>query len=349
MNTVTLVTKNSQPIKIEFYDTSGDSEDCLLNALFGDISEGSAITIKDKERTKKMREEIREFLKSGYGELLKKNKLIKDTIIGQFYESLYYDLDEGEQIVDKVKDGEQLSVNLIPIIMFLGGIEKVTLYISHNRDVLNAVENVSKEEYELPDLVYDQVTQTKQSWGDLNVKEHIIFLYLSHYYRAKAINTPEQVFTDRNSVWFTSDNNQNGENATSGDNAVQVNSGGNINYNQSGEDKKALAGFKLFNNQASQTKPKNNSKFYVGSGIAISLFLGLSIAYLVWVTALISVNTVAVFFAAAIVSVLVGYGIGKLCEKVSEEKDNELVPEYVKGGEAAISQCDKHELIMNII
>ncbi|WCR57912.1 MAG: Chaperone protein DnaJ [Wolbachia endosymbiont of Ctenocephalides felis wCfeJ] len=54
------------------------------------------------------------------------------------------------------------------------------------------------------------------------------------------------------------------------------------------------------------------------------LLLGLSIAYLAGATALISaIAAVAVFAAAALVGALVGYGIGKFCEKVSKERQKD--------------------------
>ncbi|MBV2146611.1 MAG: hypothetical protein KTM48_08240, partial [Wolbachia endosymbiont of Pissodes strobi] len=69
--------------------------------------------------------------------------------------------------------------------------------------------------------------------------------------------------------------------------------------------------------------PENNSKYYAGYSTAIGLFLGLSIAYLAGAAALTPVVAVAVFIAATVVGALVGYGIGKFCEKVSEEKQND--------------------------
>lgn len=51
--------------------------------------------------------------------------------------------------------------------------------------------------------------------------------------------------------------------------------------------------------------------------------IGAAIAYLAGAAALTPVVAVAVFIAAAVVGALVGYGIGKFCEKVSEEKQND--------------------------
>ncbi len=52
--------------------------------------------------------------------------------------------------------------------------------------------------------------------------------------------------------------------------------------------------------------------------------LGLSIAYLAGAATLApAIVAVAVFIAATVVGALVGYGIGKFCEKVSEEKQND--------------------------
>ncbi|WP_353286996.1 hypothetical protein [Wolbachia endosymbiont (group A) of Anthophora plumipes] len=70
--------------------------------------------------------------------------------------------------------------------------------------------------------------------------------------------------------------------------------------------------------------PENNSKYYVCGGKAVGLFLGLSIAYLAGAATLApAIVAVAVFIAATVVGALVGYGIGKFCEKVSEEKQND--------------------------
>jgi len=65
-----------------------------------------------------------------------------------------------------------------------------------------------------------------------------------------------------------------------------------------------------------QTEPKTGIRHYIGSGVAILV----GIAYLAGATTLTPVGAVAVFLAAAAVGALVGYGIGKFCEKVSEEK-----------------------------
>lgn len=67
-----------------------------------------------------------------------------------------------------------------------------------------------------------------------------------------------------------------------------------------------------------------NNKYYACGGRVIGLFLGLSIAYLAGAAALTPVGAViAVFLASAVVGALVGYGIGKFCEKVSEEKQKD--------------------------
>lgn len=44
---------------LRLYNTSGEGNNCLLNALFGNLSEESAITIENEEKTKEMRREIR--------------------------------------------------------------------------------------------------------------------------------------------------------------------------------------------------------------------------------------------------------------------------------------------------
>jgi membrane protein YqaA with SNARE-associated domain len=65
-------------------------------------------------------------------------------------------------------------------------------------------------------------------------------------------------------------------------------------------------------------------KYYVGISAAIGLSLGLSTAYLAGAAALTPVGAaIAVFFAAAVVGALIGYGIGRLCQRVSEEKQED--------------------------
>ncbi|MCX3065215.1 TomO hydrophobic C-terminal domain-containing protein [Wolbachia endosymbiont of Drosophila pseudotakahashii] len=181
--TTTTIKVADECIQIETYDTSGEGENCLLHALFGDPFEKSAITIKDKERTKRMREEIREFLEIGYPKLLKKDELIKSAI-----EYLKLDVTENGQIGDLVNEGNPLPSNLIPIIMCLGGIEKVTMYANHAHSTFDNIVDVSKEEYELSKSVHSEVTKKKEVWGNSNAKEHTIFYYLGHYYRAKVIS-----------------------------------------------------------------------------------------------------------------------------------------------------------------
>ncbi|QOD38630.1 ankyrin repeat domain-containing protein [Candidatus Wolbachia massiliensis] len=95
-------------------------------------------------------------------------------------------------------------------------------------------------------------------------------------------------------------------------------------------------------NSNTQTKFKlTNSKAY-----AIGIGCGMGIAYFTGATALTpTIAAVAVFIAVAVVGALVGYGIGKLCEKVSEERQkdrhmsigtaikNVLTPECLKSQE----------------
>jgi hypothetical protein len=53
------------------------------------------------------------------------------------------------------------------------------------------------------------------------------------------------------------------------------------------------------------------------------LLLGLSIAYLAGAAALTIAGAVTVFITTAAVGALIGYGTGKFCEKVSEERRND--------------------------
>ncbi|WP_256466253.1 leucine-rich repeat domain-containing protein [Wolbachia endosymbiont of Oedothorax gibbosus] len=84
-----------------------------------------------------------------------------------------------------------------------------------------------------------------------------------------------------------------------------------------------LTGCKIYNKRPLVGSHKNNSKYYACGGKVIGLFLGLSIAYFAGATTLTPVGAVAVFLVAAVVGALVGYGIGKFCERVSEEKQND--------------------------
>ncbi|MDG7053448.1 MAG: hypothetical protein LKM45_06270 [Wolbachia endosymbiont of Alcedoecus sp.] len=69
---------------------------------------------------------------------------------------------------------------------------------------------------------------------------------------------------------------------------------------------------------------ENNNKYYAGYSTVIGLFLGLSIAYLAGSAALAPiVAAIAVFVAAAAVGALISHSIGRFCEKVSEEKQND--------------------------
>ncbi|MGL9681731.1 MAG: hypothetical protein ACR5K2_01875 [Wolbachia sp.] len=65
-------------------------------------------------------------------------------------------------------------------------------------------------------------------------------------------------------------------------------------------------------------------KYYVGISAAIGLLLSLSTVYLVGAAALAPVGaTIAVFFTAAVVGALVGYGVGEFCQRVSEKKQED--------------------------
>ncbi|MDR2609766.1 MAG: leucine-rich repeat domain-containing protein [Rickettsiales bacterium] len=73
-----------------------------------------------------------------------------------------------------------------------------------------------------------------------------------------------------------------------------------------------------------EIKPNTDMKYYVGISTAIGLLLGLSTAYLAGAAALTPVGAaIAVFFAAAAVGALIGYGIGRFCQRVSEEKQED--------------------------
>src|SRR6266576_1173328 len=74
-------------------------------------------------------------------------------------------------------------------------------------------------------------------------------------------------------------------------------------------------------NVNTQTK-STNSKTYVIS-IVCGMGIGTVIAYLAVAATLTPIGAVAVFIVAAVVGALLGYGIGKFCEKVSEEKQND--------------------------
>jgi len=84
-------------------------------------------------------------------------------------------------------------------------------------------------------------------------------------------------------------------------------------------------------NNMLQSNPRKNDDIPIPEGnklpiitASAGLLLGLSIAYFTGAATLTPVVTVvAVFLAAAAVGALAGYGIGKFCEKVSEEKQKD--------------------------
>ncbi|WP_353277791.1 hypothetical protein [Wolbachia endosymbiont (group A) of Agelastica alni] len=312
---------------IKIRDTSGEGNNCLLSSLLGDSPKGCAIAFKDKERPKKMREELHKFLESSYKELVKKDESIKNTIL-----EVYYEVNKQCQIEGEV----MLSSDLIPYIMLLSGIKKVTVYSCNDKG------RMYKQEFELPEWVYSQVIKKEEVWGDSNVKERTIFHQSLHFCRVEVISQSKQAPIDNDSAEPISYKSKNDKKpATDRSDAIKVDSSNNTNYNQfkahlntpiqettplqannnQEEGKEALAGFKNcappLNNRGPQVRPKNN-KCYVYGGIVIGLFLGLSIAHLAGAVTLTPVIVaVAVFIVAAVVGALVGYGIGRLCEKVS--------------------------------
>lgn len=79
---------------------------------------------------------------------------------------------------------------------------------------------------------------------------------------------------------------------------------------------------KIIEEISQKSKSKQNAcRAYcaLGSGVVI----GTAIAYLAGAATLTPIGAVAVFIAATVIGALVGYGIGKFCEKVSEEKQND--------------------------
>ncbi|WP_265036212.1 leucine-rich repeat domain-containing protein [Wolbachia endosymbiont (group A) of Anomoia purmunda] len=72
---------------------------------------------------------------------------------------------------------------------------------------------------------------------------------------------------------------------------------------------------------STQTKFKSTSSKAYAIEIGCGMIIGVAIAYLAGAAALTSVATViVVLLVAAVIGALVGYGISKFCEKVSEEK-----------------------------
>ncbi|WP_349967291.1 hypothetical protein [Wolbachia endosymbiont of Armadillidium arcangelii] len=77
---------------------------------------------------------------------------------------------------------------------------------------------------------------------------------------------------------------------------------------------------KIVEEISQKSKSKQNARrayYALGSGAVIGAAIGIPCRSLTPVVA------VAVFIAATVVGALVGYGIGKFCEKVSEEKQND--------------------------
>ncbi|WP_425386347.1 hypothetical protein [Wolbachia endosymbiont (group A) of Barypeithes pellucidus] len=74
-----------------------------------------------------------------------------------------------------------------------------------------------------------------------------------------------------------------------------------------------------------QTEVKIKTSIYkTCCALSGSAIIGAAIAYLAGAATLApAIVAVVVFIAAAVVGALVGYGIGKFCEKVSEEKQND--------------------------
>ncbi|MGL9719048.1 MAG: hypothetical protein ACR5K9_10790 [Wolbachia sp.] len=102
-------------------------------------------------------------------------------------------------------------------------------------------------------------------------------------------------------------------------------SGNNISDQCARELANSIKGFSFMAKYHSlQTEPKTGIRHYIGSGVVVGSFLGLSIAYFVGAAALTPVIfAIAVFTAAAVVGALIGYGIDKFCEKISEEKQKD--------------------------
>lgn len=72
-----------------------------------------------------------------------------------------------------------------------------------------------------------------------------------------------------------------------------------------------------------KSKSSTNRKYCTGIYTSIGLFLGLSTAYLAGSIALTPILAITVCLAAAAIGALVSYAIGKFCNKVIEEKQND--------------------------
>ncbi|GFQ87284.1 uncharacterized protein TNCT_605191 [Trichonephila clavata] len=99
---------------------------------------------------------------------------------------------------------------------------------------------------------------------------------------------------------------------------------GELNDEEKQQDSDLVAEkLKIIEEISQKSKSKQNARrayCALGSGAVI----GAAIAYLAGAATLApAIVAVAVFIAATVVGALVGYGIGKFCEKVSEEKQND--------------------------
>lgn len=140
---------------------------------------------------------------------MEENESIKGSIISRSYESLRYCLEGSQKVEDMVNDGEQLFCNLIPIIMFLSGIEKITLYTVNNDSAeLHDTEKTNKEEYTLHSSVFNQVNKKEEVWGNSNAKEYTLFFHSGHYSRAEVINQEKLVSVGDASIGSATRSNQ---------------------------------------------------------------------------------------------------------------------------------------------
>lgn len=99
----------------------------------------------------------------------------------------------------------------------------------------------------------------------------------------------------------------------------RVKNASKLNQSQSGP--KAS---KDLSDSESINKPNNQNQYKTYYALGSGAIIGAAIAYLAGAATFTpAIAAVAVFIAATVVGALVGYGIGKFCEKVSEEKQND--------------------------
>lgn len=311
--------------KTEFHELLNNVDDKKVNKLFEEIS---SLNIEETWREQKEFVLLKQIYVAAttYGE--NSNACTQGTwsqIINSVSEINSEMINQYTQHLDREKDQERqrdgiTKENVIPFVEDLAG--KLIQYVEDNPELKGVLEEfaVAMVDVENPEeitLEHQKILATINQWFIENIKG-----FLPNYGR----NIPKQneykiIIEKLPEVGVMQNFVQNADIINNQDAEKSLQTG--FEDSEEIDDIRNQIQEKNVNTQPKST----NSKAYA-IGIGCGMVIGVAIAYLTGAAALTPVVAVAVFIVAVAVGALVGYGTGKLYEKVSGQFSDVSTTEY---------------------